>query len=144
MTKRPNEATTCAWISLMRTQRLALSRVEARLKEAKLPPLSWYDVLWELEKAGDQGLRPYELEKALLFAQYNLSRLAERLAAAGLIDRHECSHDRRGQVLKITARGRALRRDTWAVYAQAIEDAVGARLSTEEAETLAVLLKKLQ
>jgi DNA-binding MarR family transcriptional regulator len=140
MTNKPDEA----WIGLSRAQRVAFGRVEARLKAEGLPPLSWYDALWELEKAGERGLRPYELEHALLFEQYNLSRLAERLCQAGFIERQACSHDRRGQVLKISAAGREMRRRMWEVYSRAIEEAVGARLSSAEAESLAALLRKLE
>jgi DNA-binding MarR family transcriptional regulator len=144
MSTGPDKATTAAWIGLMRAQRLVMGRVEARLKAAELPPLSWYDALWELEKAGEEGLRPFELEKALLFEQYNLWRLADRLVSAGLIHRCVCPDDRRGQVLRVTEEGRALRREMWKVYGDAIEDAMGCRLSAEEAETLAALLNKLE
>jgi DNA-binding MarR family transcriptional regulator len=144
MSTGPDKATTAAWVGLMRAQRLAMACVEARLKEAELPPLSWYDALWELEKAGEEGLRPFELERALLFEQYNLSRLADRLAGAGLISRCACPEDRRGQVLRITDEGRKLRGKMWDVYGKAIEKAIGCRLSAEEAETLAALLKKLE
>src|SRR5687768_7589180 len=127
MVKKPDEATVAAWIGLLRAQRAALGRVEERLKAEALPPLDWYDALWELEKAGEVGLRPFELERAMLFEQYNLSRLAERLAKAGLIERDACAEDRRGQVLKVSPAGRALRRRMWEVYSQAIEEAVGGR-----------------
>ncbi|WEX11297.1 MarR family transcriptional regulator [Chelativorans sp. AA-79] len=144
MSAKPNETITAAWTGLMRAQRLAVGRVEARLKAAELPPLAWYDALWELERAGEEGLRPFELEKALLFEQYNLSRLADRLAAAGLIERCACPEDRRGQVLRITGEGRALRAQMWKIYGPAIEETVGSRLSAAEAETFVRLLKKLE
>ena len=144
MAKAPDEAAVAAWIGLSRAQRATLGRVEARLKAEKLPPLSWYDALWELEKAGEAGLRPFELERAMLFEQYNLSRLADRLAKAGLMDREDCPEDRRGQVLKISPAGRELRRRMWDVYSKAIEEAVGARLSGAEAASLAALLRKLE
>ncbi|WP_159589273.1 MarR family winged helix-turn-helix transcriptional regulator [Chelativorans xinjiangense] len=143
MTAKPDETTVAAWIALARAGRLSMAGIEARLKAAELPPLSWYDALWELEKAGEKGLRPFELEKALLFEQYNLSRLADRLAAAGLVERCTCPEDRRGQVLRISAEGRALRRRIWETYAQAIQEAVGDKLAGGEAEALAALLKKL-
>lgn len=143
MTDRPDEATVAAWIGLSRAQRVAHGRVETRLKAEGLPPLSWYDALWELEKAGESGLRPFELERAMLFEQYNLSRLADRLVKAGLIERQPCHDDARGQMLKITAAGRALRGRMWEVYSKAIEDAVGKRLSPREAEALTTLLRKL-
>ena len=144
MTNTPNDATIAAWIALSRAQRIALRRVEARLKAARLPPLAWYDALWELEKAGEAGLRPFDLERLMLFEQYNLSRLADRLAKAGLIDRRACPGDARGHMLFITGKGRELRRDMWQVYSPAIEEAVGARLGAAEARTLAALLEKLE
>ena len=51
----------------------AIEAVEARLKAADLPPLGWYDVLLELEKAGEAGLRPFELQARLLLPQYGVS-----------------------------------------------------------------------
>ena len=144
MANTPDETAVAAWIGLSRAQRASQGRIEARLKAEKLPPLSWYDALWELEKAGEAGLRPFELERALLFEQYNLSRLADRLAKAELIERGACPEDRRGQVLRISAAGRELRRRMWEVYSRAIEEAVGARLSGAEAASLAALLRKLE
>ena len=143
MDGKPDEATEAAWIGLSRAQRVATASIEARLKAAGLPPLSWYDALWELERAGEAGLRPFELERALLFEQYNLSRLADRLEKAGLVERRAVEADRRGQMLAITPAGRDLRRRMWAVYAPAIQAAVGDRLSAGAAATLAALLGKL-
>src|SRR5690606_8184477 len=120
-----------------------MQNVEARLKEADLPPLDWYDAFRELEKTGEGGLRPLELEHALLFEQYNLSRLVERLVKAGLVERRPCVDDRRGHVLAITADGLAIRAKIWSVYAPAIETAVGARLNRDEAVSLARLLARI-
>ena len=143
MDRKCEKAVSAAWTALARTQRMAVARIEARLKAAGLPPLAWYDVLWELEKADEAGLRPFALEKALLFEQYNLSRLVDRLEKAGLVERCHCPDDRRGQVLHISEEGRATRRRMWAVYGPAIEEIVGASLTSEEAETLAGLLGRV-
>ncbi len=51
--------------------------------------------------------------------------------------------DGRNNVLVITAKGRALRRAMWPVYARAIEEHFGAHLTQAEAEQLARLLTKL-
>ena len=139
----PDSSIVDAWIALVQSQKVAVARVEARLKAAGLPALTWYDALWELEKAGEAGLRPFELERALLFEQYNLSRLVDRLEKAGLVDRAPCPDDGRGQVLKISDAGRVLRARMWKTYSSAIDEAVGARLSNDEADRLATLLKKL-
>jgi DNA-binding MarR family transcriptional regulator len=139
----PSDSAVRAWVRLERAHRAAQSAVEARLKKAGLPPLAWYDALLELERAGAAGLRPFELQKEMLFAQYNLSRLVDRLEAAGCVARSASEADARGQILTITKAGRALRRQMWPVYATAIEDAVGRRLSEAEAGMLGDLLGRL-
>ena len=63
----------------MKAQQIALASVEQSLRSAELPQLVWYDALLELERAGKQGLRPFELERQMLLAQYNLSRLIDRI-----------------------------------------------------------------
>lgn len=143
MTEPPSDAVVRAWTRLERAHRATLGAVQARLKEAGLPSLEWYDVLLELERARPAGLRPFELQKALLFAQYNLSRLVDRMEAAGLVERTASEMDGRGQVLHTTRAGRALRRRTWPIYAEAIQHAVGRHLSEAEARTLAMLLGRL-
>src|SRR5215469_7894418 len=121
----------------MRAQQLALTDIEKALKDAELPPLAWYDALLELERAGERGLRPYELERQMLLAQYNLSRLIARLSRGGYVARKACEEDRRGQVLVITASGRAMRRRMWTVYGPAMQAALGDRLSESEITRLA-------
>ncbi|MCA0302170.1 MAG: MarR family winged helix-turn-helix transcriptional regulator [Proteobacteria bacterium] len=143
MTDRPSQTTIRAWARLLKAQHLALSAVERDLKRAGLPPLTWYDVLLELERAGDEGLRPFELERAMLLAQYNLSRLVDRLERAGHVERRACEDDGRGQVIVATEKGLALRRKMWPVYARAIEAALGRHLSSRSTATLDDLLGQL-
>jgi DNA-binding MarR family transcriptional regulator len=143
MSDKPAEATIRAWARLMRAQHRALNSVEGELKAAGLPPLAWYDVLLETERAGRDGLRPFELERAMLLAQYNLSRLVDRIEAAGYVERRPCADDGRGHLIAITDAGRAMRRRMWPVYGRAIEAAVGQRLSAKQATTLADLLGHL-
>ena len=140
---RPSDSAVRAWVRLERAHRAALDSVEARLSKAGLPPLAWYDVLLELERAGKTGLRSFQLQAAMLFQQYNLSRLVDRMAAAGHVAKAPSPEDGRGLVLTITASGRALRRRMWPVYASAIEDAVGRHFSDAEARTLGQLLGKI-
>lgn len=140
MSQGPDETVVRVWARLMTAGRLALTAVERDLKTAGLPPLVWYDVLLEVERAGSEGLRPYELEKAMLLAQYNLSRLIDRIEGAGLVERRACEDDGRGHRIAITEQGKSTRRRMWPVYARSIEKAVGRHLTRREAETLDGLL----
>lgn len=141
--KHPQEATVVAWARLIRARQAVVAAVERDLKAAGFPPLEWYDVLLELGRAPEGALRPYELEGKLLLAQYNLSRLLDRLTQAGLVEKFRCEKDGRGQVLRITEEGRALRERMWPVYAEAIERRLGSRLADGEPEALAAILSRL-
>src|SRR5882724_1955406 len=139
----PSDAVIRAWTRLIRAQQAALAAVEADLKAAGFPPLGWYDVLLELSRTEGEGLRPFALEQKLLLAQYNLSRLLDRLETAGTIERAACPDDGRGQIVAITASGRALVKRMWPTYRAAIARHVGSKLSEDEAARLAALLGKL-
>ena len=142
MSGRPSEAVVRAWARLTKAQRQALVSIEQALGAARLPSLAWYDVLLELERAGG-SLRPTELEREMLLAQYNLSRLIDRMEKAGYVERRALREDRRGQTIVITSAGKALRRRMWSVYGPAIQAAIGDRLSPKQIDTLSALLGAL-
>ena len=143
MSHRPSEAAVDAWIALMRAQQTALLKIERAFRDAKLPPHAWYDVLWELDRAGEAGLRPFEIERQILIAQSNISRLIDRLEGKGYVERRVCEDDGRGQRVVITSSGREMRKRMWPVYGKAIAAAVGKHLSEREASSVAALLTKL-
>ena len=140
---RPHEATVVAWARLIRARQAVVAAVERDLKAAGFPPLEWYDVLLELSRAPYGALRPFELEGKLLLAQYNLSRLVDRLTQAGLVEKFRCEKDGRGQLLRVTEAGRELRERMWPAYAEAIERHLGSHLKAGEAEALGAILSRL-
>ena len=143
MKNDPSKAAVGAWIRLMRAQQATLLKIERTFRDAGLPPHAWYDALWELDQAGDKGLRPFEIERQMLIAQSNISRLIDRLEAAGYVERHPCLDDARGQFIVITPAGRAMRKRMWPVYAAALNAVIGRRISDREATSLGGLLDRL-
>jgi len=143
MSRNPSEAVTRAWIRLNRARDRVLGAIEQDLKAGGCPPLAWYDVLLELSRAPDGRLRPVEIEKVTLVAQYNLSRLLDRLQKEGLVVRAPCEDDARGQWVVISEKGRATQARTWKVYAKAIQKHVGEKLDDKAAGALAELLGRL-
>ncbi|MBA3544412.1 MAG: winged helix-turn-helix transcriptional regulator [Chthoniobacterales bacterium] len=137
----PCDSVVGVWIRLLRAQRCTLVSVERALKGAGFPPLEWYDVLLELERAGP--LRPRDLQARLLLAQSNLSRLLDRMESAGAIQRNNCKDDARGQLVCVSTKGTAVRKRMWPVYANAIQQEIGVKLSPAQAERLADLLDRL-
>lgn len=129
-----------AWARLVRATTAILQTVEAALKDADLPPLAWYDLLLELQRAGPEGLRPVSLQAEMLIPQYNMSRLLGRVEAAGLVERHACNADGRGQLVRITGPGREMLRAMWPVYRGALEGAFAAHVDASGAEQIANVL----
>ncbi len=132
-----------AWVRLVRVSQSLLSAVETELKSKGYPPLAWYDALLELRRAGAVGLRPFELQGAMLLAQYNLSRLTDRLEKAGYVRRRPHDGDRRGQLLTITPSGERLLGRMWPVYRSAIGTHFADKLGDKNAKTLGEILGRL-
>jgi len=141
---KPLPSTLALWTRLMSASAEILAAVEAALKAKGLPPLGWYDALLEIEKAGADGVRPFELKERLLLPQSGMSRLLDRLAAASYVIRLDCPEDGRGYVVAITAEGRAVRRRMWPVYAETLVARVETRLSPEEADAVTRALDRLR
>lgn len=139
--KAPSDAVQRAWVALGRVAPAVQDQVEERLSQAGLPSLAWYTVLWEIERAGSPQ-RPRDLAIPLFIPRYALSRLVDRMEAEGLVKRIKCKEDARGHLLDLTAKGRALRQEMWAIYAPAM-DAAMSRLSQAEAVQLTHLLNRL-
>ncbi len=118
MSEKIEEYVVDAWIALLRAKDSSLAYVEKSLKDNGLPPFAWYDVLWELDKAGEAGLRPFEIEQQKLLSQYSLSRLLGRLEKAGYLVKTQCETDGRGHLVTITPQGREIREKMWAVYSR--------------------------
>jgi DNA-binding MarR family transcriptional regulator len=137
-----NEPHMHAWARLVRAHGAVHDAIEAALKVADLPPLDWYDVLLEVERAGSP-IRARALEAELLMAQYNLSRLLDRIEAKGLIARRPDPEDGRSRLITITAEGKRQRAAMWPIYAGAVRAMVRDRLDDAEIETLAALLGRI-
>ncbi|MBF9234954.1 MarR family winged helix-turn-helix transcriptional regulator [Microvirga alba] len=139
----PSEATQDVWIRLNCAQRRVKASIEAALREAGFPCLDWYGVLLHLKRDENGRLSPREIERGLLFEQYNLSRLLDRMETEGLVRRIPYPGDKRRQLVEITERGRDLQKRMWPVYGAAIDRFVGSQFADTETEQLASLLGRL-
>jgi DNA-binding MarR family transcriptional regulator len=139
----PDDIEIVAWARLLKASAKMLDAVERDLKQAGLPPLAWYDALLELHRARPDGLRPGDLQKEMLLPQYNVSRLVDRLEAAGYAVRRPHPRDGRGQVLQITGQGTALIRRMWKVYRNTVAQNFAGKLPAGGAGRLASLLQPL-
>ena len=139
----PSKQTETAWVLLIRAQHILLDKIEAALKEAGLPSLSWYDVLLELSRDPGAGLRQYEIGGRVLLNKHNLSRLIDRLETNGLVKRQACDFDGRGNIVKITKKGMQLKQEMWPVYARAIQELIAEPLTATQIRSLTEIMRAL-
>ena len=144
MAKSTESSKASVWALFLTVHAVLVENIEARLGDAGLPPLSWYDVLWALERAEDRRLRMNELADMTVLSRSNLTRLVDRLEAAGLVARERAEEDRRGAFAVVTAEGRVMRKKMWPVYSAAIrelfEDHIGSREAAQMGDTLRRIL----
>jgi DNA-binding MarR family transcriptional regulator len=131
------------WLALMQA-RVALEDTLGTELEAKTDlPLSWFEVLMRLSLAEDGRMRMNDLAGVALLSKSGLTRLCDRIEAAGYIRRVDCPTDRRGVHAEITAEGRAIAERARVVFERAVVEHIGAHLSATEQATLTKALGKL-
>lgn len=131
-----NELSNQTWKLFLTTHVMVIEQIERDLAAANLPPLSWYGVLWTLEKAPDHEMRLHELAEQVLLSRSNITRLIDRLEEAELLCRKRCPRDRRGAYAVLTEAGLAMRQQMWAIYSQGIARYFAKQLNAEEMNTL--------
>ena len=129
-----------AWRGLLVAYSRLVPAVEADLRASGQVPLSWYDVLLELNAAPDRRLRMSELGQRAVLSRTRVSRVVDELAAAGLAERQPDQADGRSSFAALTAQGKDALRRAWPVYREAIHRHLAARLSTQQCRELAALL----
>jgi DNA-binding MarR family transcriptional regulator len=129
--------------SLLRARTTLVERIETALRADDQPPLAWYDVLCALEEADEYGLRPRDLGYAVALTPSGLTRLLDRIAAAGLVERKVCDTDRRGFSVTLTPSGRETLELMRPVYLREVEAGFAELLSEDEARRLSEVLERV-
>ncbi len=95
-----------AWRGMLRAHAAMAKALDAQLEAAHGLQLSSYEVLMYLADAEDQRMRMCDLASTILLSRSGLTRLVDRLARDGLLERVACSDDARGAFAKLTPAGR--------------------------------------
>ena len=141
--EEPDEIEIVAWARLLKASAKLLAAGRARPQGSRPAAARLVRCLLELHRARPDGLRPGDLEKEMLLPQYNVSRLVDRLEAAGYAVRRPHPGDGRGQVLQITKAGTDLIKRMWKVYGRTIAGNFAGKLNAGDAKKLAGLLQRL-
>ena len=133
-----------AWEAFVFAHAAAVGRIERDLRAAGHIPLTWYDVLAALSEAPEGRLRLSELADEVVLSRSGLTRLLDRVEAAGLIRRERSVDDRRGAYAVMTATGEAALLAAWPDYARGIATYFSDRLTVEEKRVLAAALGRVR
>jgi DNA-binding MarR family transcriptional regulator len=128
------------WLRLLTCATMIEGEVRRRLREHFDTTLPRFDVLAQLDKT-PAGMTLGELSQRMMVSNGNVTGLIDRLVSEGLIARQASRHDRRVQIVKLTAKGRRV----FGTMAEANGDWISevfAELDEEDIEALMRLLAK--
>jgi DNA-binding MarR family transcriptional regulator len=117
--------------------------LDAELQTAHNLPLTWYDVLLELNAAHNRQLTMSELGRVAVVSRTRVSRVVDELVRSGLVERIANPADRRSAFARITLAGRARLRAAAPTYLAGIDRHFTSHLTEREAATVASALEKV-
>jgi DNA-binding MarR family transcriptional regulator len=97
---------TPAWLALIRSHARLWDQVETQMRRDSGLTMSRYDVLMQLDTAGGR-LRLSDLAASVVLSPSGLSKLLDRMEAAGLIRREPDLRDARATFARMTPKGRS-------------------------------------
>ncbi len=132
-----------AWRAFLEAHSYVTRLLAAELEHEKALPLTWYDVLVHLEEADGHRLRMTELAERVLLSKSGLTRLVDRMCAAGLVSRSADDRDRRGRWVGLEPAGIARLHDAAPVHMRGVESHFTGLLASGEAAAIAGPLRRI-
>ena len=130
------------WAALLRLHAQLVPEFDREVHAATGLPLTWYDVLLELARAGDQ-LRMSELAERVVLSRTRVSRLVDDMVRSGLVARQANPDDGRSSYAVLTDEGRRQFTAAAPVYVAAVERVVAGVLPSAKLAGLADDLERL-
>jgi DNA-binding MarR family transcriptional regulator len=140
---QPDERKVAAWRAFLHAHLVLTDVLERELAAETGLPLTWYDVLVNLHAAGG-GLRMQELAKRVVLSKSGLTRLVDRMVAAGYVCREPAAGDRRGLLAVMTPEGDRALHDAAPVHLRGIEEHFGRHVTDEEAAVVLSVFERLR
>lgn len=132
-----------AWLVLLQTQSVVVDALEGDLQRESGVPLPWLEVLMQVTSAPDGLLPMQELARSVLLSKSGVTRLVDRMVAAGLIAREACPTDRRIVYATATPEGRAALKKALPLHAASLARHFSSLLTPAELVMLRTTLKKV-
>jgi DNA-binding MarR family transcriptional regulator len=116
--------------------------IDARLRVDLDLPLSRFEPMQVIERLG--SCRVHDIARELSITVGGVSKLVDRIEAAGLCQRGVNPHDARSSIITLTPRGRRILARATSVFQNELQTQVGSALSDNELEHLAGTLVRLR
>ena len=138
---RPREL--AAWRGMLAAHSRVTAILDEELEREHGLPLGSYEVLLLLSEAPEMSLRMGALADGLLLSRSGLTRLVDRLAARGLVERHSCPDDRRGTFARLTPAGLELFEQARPTHLRGVREHFLGRLDPADLDHLATAWEKV-
>ena len=132
-----------AWINLLQVQSVIVESLEQDLAEAKRIPLPWLEVLMQITSSPDGRMKMQDLAHSVLLSKSGVTRLVDRMAEAGLIERKPCAEDRRAVWATATAAGRTALRQALPTHSESLRKRFSEVLTPAELTMIKTVLQKV-
>ena len=131
-----------AWGGFLQTYARVVGRLDAEMRAAHGLSLSAYEVLMRLGRADEGRLRMCDLAASVLLTPSGITRVVDRLAADGLVERVCDPSDRRGRHAVLTEAGLAKLVEAQRTHLAGVREAFLANVSQDEREQLAAIWQR--
>jgi DNA-binding MarR family transcriptional regulator len=132
-----------AWGGFLRAHANLVAELDRELESAHGLPLRSYDVLIQLARAPEGRLRMSELADAVVLSRSGLTRLVDRLARQGYVERRPCPTDARGAWAVLTPAGRERLREASGTHIDSVRRRFLGRFSAQELRRLGDFWERL-
>ena len=139
-----SDTDTAAWAALLRVHAGLVPLLDRELQAACRLPLTWYDVLLELNAARGKRLSMGELGQVAVVSRTRVSRVVDELAREGLVRRQAHPQDARSAYAALTPEGLSRFKEAAPVYVAGIERQFAQALSDTDLRAVARALGRVR
>jgi DNA-binding MarR family transcriptional regulator len=131
------------WARLVRAHAAIARELDTRLNTEHDLTINEYEVLLLLSRAEEGKMRRVDLATELVLSPSGITRMLDRLGAAGLVEKGHCSSDARVTYAVLTDSGLSRLKQAGRSHDAVIEQLVGEQLGERELKRLTEILERL-
>jgi len=141
--KRPRDFTTTCGLLIEAASYLQRG-LHADVERAAGLSGTWLEVLLRLHRTPGRAMRINEIAEQVTLPASSFSRLADRMEAAGLVERYPDPRHRRATLLHVTAAGEQRFAEAWKALEPSQQARLGTLLTGDELDLLERLTRKIR